>query len=76
MKNQSQVEKIKNSEQADRLLTALPWIMNIKSHMVKSDINDAQNIIKLCSNESALGPSPKALMAAREMLKHAHQYFE
>lgn len=76
MNDQSQIEKVRETKQAGTPLTALPGLMKIKPHMVVSDIDNAQNMIKLCSNESALGLSPKALMAAREMLNHAHQYFE
>lgn len=35
---------------------------------------DAGDIIKLASNENPLGPSPKALAAMRDALKHAHLY--
>ncbi len=33
-----------------------------------------QNVIKLASNENALGPSPKAVVAMRSALKTAHLY--
>ncbi|HZJ38259.1 MAG TPA: histidinol-phosphate transaminase [Chthoniobacterales bacterium] len=35
---------------------------------------EADEIIKLASNENPLGPSPKALLAAREALRSAHLY--
>lgn len=35
---------------------------------------DADSIIKLASNENALGPSPKALAAMQAALKNAHLY--
>jgi histidinol-phosphate aminotransferase len=34
----------------------------------------SSGIIKLASNENALGPSPKAIAAMRRMLKSAHLY--
>lgn len=33
-----------------------------------------QEIVKLASNENALGPSPKAIEAVQEYLKHQHRY--
>ena len=54
-----------------------PGVLNIRPHMVGfEEPTGVERIIKLASNESALGPSPKALQAARHALAEAHRYPE
>jgi len=68
--------KGQTKKQSDIAPTPLPGVMRINPHMVMSEVNGQDKLIKLCSNESALGPSPRALSSANKALEHAHHYFE
>jgi histidinol-phosphate aminotransferase len=62
--------------------TAHPWLRDLVSYEPGKPIEDVarelglkpHEIIKLASNENPLGPSPKALVAMREMLERSHFY--
>ena len=62
--------------------SAHPWLRELVSYEPGKPIEDVarelglkpSEIIKLASNENPLGPSPKALVAMREMLERAHFY--
>lgn len=59
------------------VLTPRPGIMNIKPHMVATPNHDGSSpMINLSSNESALGPSPRAAEAARQALQTIERYPE
>jgi len=50
-------------------------IMNIKPHMLAAPLhNESQALVNLSSNESALGPSPRAAAAAQQALKTVERY--
>lgn len=52
-------------------------ILNIKPHMIATPAGDGPIArLNLASNESALGPSPKALVAARAALDSIERYPE
>ena len=52
-------------------------ILNIKPHMMATPAGDGAGVtLNLASNESALGPSPKALVAARAALDSIERYPE
>jgi histidinol-phosphate aminotransferase len=52
-----------------------PGIMTIKPYVGgDSAVAGAQTVIKLASNESALGPSPRALAALRDSAARIHRY--
>ena len=52
-----------------------PGIMDIAPYVGgESDIDGAQKIIKLSSNESALGPSPDAANAFADLKAELHRY--
>jgi histidinol-phosphate aminotransferase len=52
-----------------------PGIMAIKPYVGgESTVAGAQTVIKLASNESALGPSPRALAALRDSGPRIHRY--
>ncbi len=61
---------------------AHPWLRDLVSYEPGKPIEDVarelglrpDEIIKLASNENPLGPSPKALVAMREMLERSHFY--
>lgn len=62
---------------------ARPWIEGLGTYEPGRPIEevarelglaDAGEIIKLASNENALGPSPKAMAAIRQAAKQMHQY--
>ena len=61
---------------------AHPWLRDLVSYEPGKPIEDVarelglkpEEIIKLASNENPLGPSPKALVAMREMLERSHFY--
>ena len=61
---------------------AHPWLRELVSYEPGKPIEDVarelglrpDQIIKLASNENPLGPSPKALVAMREMLEKSHFY--
>jgi histidinol-phosphate aminotransferase len=56
--------------------------LNLKSYIPGKSIEEVQEelglteIVKLASNETPLGPSPKAVLAAEKELKNAHLYPE
>lgn len=55
--------------------TPRPGIMDIKPYVGgESDIGGAKRVIKLSSNEGALGPSPKAVAAVQDMAGDMHRY--
>ncbi len=57
--------------------TARPGIERIKAHMISAtDAPGTGDRILLNSNESAFGPSPLALEAAKASLASIHRYFE
>ena len=59
------------------VLTPRPGIMNIKPHMVATPSHDGSSpMVNLSSNESALGPSPRAAEAARQALQTIERYPE
>jgi len=50
-------------------------ILNIKPHMLAAPLhNETQALVNLSSNESALGPSPKATAAAQQALMTVERY--
>lgn len=55
-------------------------LVNVKSYVPGKPIEEVRRefklhrVIKLASNESALGPSPKAVAAMRKALNQAHRY--
>lgn len=52
-------------------------ILNIRPHMVAACLDDSgREIINICSNENALGPSPRAIAAAETALQTAERYPE
>ena len=54
-----------------------PGILDIAAYVGgESKIAGAQRVIKLASNESALGPSPKAIAAYRALADDLHRYPE
>jgi len=54
-----------------------PGIMEIAAYVGgDSKIDGASKVIKLASNESALGPSPKAVAAYRALAEELHRYPE
>jgi histidinol-phosphate aminotransferase len=56
-------------------LTPRNGILNIKPHMLAAPLhNETQALVNLSSNESALGPSPKAAAAAQQALKTVERY--
>lgn len=52
-----------------------PWIQRIRPHMVGAAPSVAPRL-RLDSNESAYGPSPRALAAAEDALARLHRYDE
>ena len=57
------------------MLTPRNGILNIKPHMLAMPTGDgAASRLNLASNESALGPSPDALAAARVALDSIERY--
>ncbi|MCC9620793.1 histidinol-phosphate transaminase [Thalassospira sp. MA62] len=55
--------------------TPRPGILDIAPYKGgKSNAGDAKRIIKLSSNEGALGPSPKAMEALRKSAEKLHRY--
>jgi len=59
------------------VLTPRPGIMNIKPHMVATpSYAGSSPMVNLSSNESALGPSPRAAEAARQALQTIERYPE
>ena len=57
------------------ILTPRPGIMEISPYVPgKSVLAGAQRIIKLSSNEGALGPSPRAVAAFRAAADNIHRY--
>ncbi|HSV28892.1 MAG TPA: histidinol-phosphate transaminase, partial [Candidatus Omnitrophota bacterium] len=55
--------------------TPRPGIMDIKPYVGgESDIKGVSRVIKLSSNEGALGPSPKAMDAFKAMAHDMHRY--
>jgi len=62
--------------------SAHPWLHDLVSYEPGKPIEDVarelglkpSEIVKLASNENPLGPSPKALIAMREMLERANFY--
>src|SRR5690242_5599781 len=54
-----------------------PGIMDIAAYVGgESKIEGVARVIKLASNESALGPSPKAMAAYRALADELHRYPE
>lgn len=62
---------------------AHPWVRTLKVYEPGRPIEevarelgfaDAEEIIKLASNENALGPSPKAMAAMRRVIRQMHLY--
>ena len=57
-----------------------PFIQNLKPYVAGKSIEEVQRqyglkeIVKLASNENALGPNPKVLEAAKNALKDIHRY--
>ncbi|MES2769566.1 MAG: histidinol-phosphate transaminase [Bdellovibrionota bacterium] len=57
-----------------------PFIQNLKPYVAGKSIEEVQReyglkeIVKLASNENALGPNPKVLEAARKALTDIHRY--
>lgn len=59
-----------------------PWVRNTPTYSPGRPVEDvardwglkAESIIKLASNENPLGPSPKALEAAKSALREVHRY--
>jgi histidinol-phosphate aminotransferase len=61
----------------ETVLNPRDGILNIKPHMIATAAGDGANApVNLASNESALGPSPKALVAARAALHSIERYPE
>ena len=59
------------------MLNPRDGILNIKPHMVAAPLSDGgRRTLNLASNESALGPSPKALAAAHAALDSIERYPE
>lgn len=50
-----------------------PYIPGKNSEVLKQELK-LDRVIKLASNENPFGPSPKAIQAASETLKHSHRY--
>ena len=58
-----------------QILSAKPGIMNIKPYVGgEAEIDGLRKVIKLSSNEGALGPSPMAVAAYREISETIHRY--
>ncbi len=54
---------------------AQPGIMNIQPYVPgESDAEGLADIVKISSNESAIGPSPKAIAAYQSMANELHRY--
>lgn len=59
---------------------AEPYILDLAEYIPGRSVQEVkrefgfENFIKLASNENALGPSPKALIAAQGALRNAHVY--
>lgn len=52
-----------------------PWLKNLEAYVGgKSKLDGAQKVVKLSSNESALGPSPAAMDAYRAEAATLHRY--
>lgn len=57
-----------------------PFIQNLKPYVAGKSIEEVQRqyglkeIVKLASNENALGPNPKVLEAAKKALSEIHRY--
>lgn len=60
--------------------SAKGWLKNVHSYQPGKPIEELQrelgvrSVVKLASNENALGPSPKAVAAARAVLGNLHRY--
>ncbi len=51
------------------------WITNLPAYKPPRLIGrHAEHVVKLSSNENALGPSPRAIEAMRDMLPYLHRY--
>lgn len=59
----------------DRINKILPYIPGKPIEELKRELG-LSNIIKLASNENPLGPSPKAIAAAKKSLNHVNRYPE
>lgn len=56
-------------------LTPRPGVLDIAPYVGgRSDINGQSDVIKLSSNESPLGPSPRAIAAVEEIAGQVHRY--
>ncbi|MFQ5923757.1 MAG: pyridoxal phosphate-dependent aminotransferase [Anaerolineales bacterium] len=56
-----------------QLLKVPLYIAGKSAEEVREELG-LQEVVKLASNENALGPSPKAVAALHESLQHAHRY--
>ncbi len=55
--------------------TAKPGIMNIRPYVAgESDVEGLDEVVKVSSNESALGASPKAIEAFQSIARDLHRY--
>jgi len=52
----------------DGILKIVPYVGG------RSSLNDQQKVIRLASNEAAIGPSPKAIVAFKEQYNMLHRY--
>lgn len=56
-----------------QLLKVPVYVAGKSAEEVREEL-DFEHVVKLASNENALGPSPKAVAALHESLQHAHRY--